>query len=191
VRLLRARRVSRSLLRYSNTRRAPHRPRVSRGRRLLSHLIRRPRWVCGMVAMLLGGGLHLLALQSGPLVLVQPLGVSAVVFALPLAAALRRYRVQAWGAGRRRAGCGRPGRTIAGGSRAAATPLGRLGRSGPRSPGDDHQRGVRWPRAAPGTGPYWAARLAEKDQENCCLRTSNTVARGGVEPPTFRFLGLR
>jgi hypothetical protein len=59
------------------------------GWRLLVHLVRRPRWVLGMVAMLLGGGLHLLALRSGPLVLVQPLGVSAVLFALPLAAALR------------------------------------------------------------------------------------------------------
>ena len=65
------------------------------GWRLLVHLVRRPRWVLGMVAMLLGGGLHLLALRSGPLVLVQPLGVSAVLFALPLAAALRGYRVRA------------------------------------------------------------------------------------------------
>ncbi|MGH3420252.1 MAG: DMT family transporter, partial [Streptosporangiaceae bacterium] len=65
------------------------------GWRLLVHLVRRPRWVFGMVAMLLGGGLHLLALRSGPLVLVQPLGVSAVLFALPLAAALRGYRVRA------------------------------------------------------------------------------------------------
>jgi glycosyltransferase involved in cell wall biosynthesis/drug/metabolite transporter (DMT)-like permease len=66
------------------------------GWRLLAHLVQRPRWVCGMVAMLLGGGLHLLALRSGPLVLVQPLGVTAVLFALPLAAALRGYRVRAW-----------------------------------------------------------------------------------------------
>jgi glycosyltransferase involved in cell wall biosynthesis len=66
------------------------------GLRLLAHLVRRPRWVCGMVAMLLGGGLHLLALRFGPLVLVQPVGVSAVLFTLPLAAALRGYRVRAW-----------------------------------------------------------------------------------------------
>jgi hypothetical protein len=65
------------------------------GWRLLVHLVRRPRWVLGMVAMLLGAGLHLLALRSVPLVLVQPLGVSAVLFALPLAAALRGYRVRA------------------------------------------------------------------------------------------------
>ncbi len=65
------------------------------GWRLLAHLLRRPRWVCGMVAMLLGGVLHLFALRSGPLVLVQPLGVSAVLFALPLAAALNGYRVRA------------------------------------------------------------------------------------------------
>jgi drug/metabolite transporter (DMT)-like permease len=64
------------------------------GWRLLAHLVRRPRWVFGMIAMLLGGGLHLLALRSGPLVLIQPLGVSAVLLALPLAAALRGYRVR-------------------------------------------------------------------------------------------------
>ncbi|MGH3783627.1 MAG: DMT family transporter [Pseudonocardiaceae bacterium] len=66
------------------------------GWRLLAYLVRQPRWVFGMVAMLIGGGLHLLALRSGPLVLVQPLGVCAVLFALPLAAALRGYRVRAW-----------------------------------------------------------------------------------------------
>lgn len=66
------------------------------GWRLLGHLVRQPRWVFGMVAILTGGGLHLLALRSGPLVLVQPLGVSAVLFALPLAAALRGYRVRGW-----------------------------------------------------------------------------------------------
>jgi predicted lysophospholipase L1 biosynthesis ABC-type transport system permease subunit len=65
------------------------------GWRLLVHPVRRPRCVLGMVTMLLGAGLHLLALRSGPLVLVQPLAVSAVLFTLPLAAALRGYRVRA------------------------------------------------------------------------------------------------
>jgi glycosyltransferase involved in cell wall biosynthesis len=64
------------------------------GWRLLGHLLRQPWWVAGCGAMLAGGGLHLIALRIGPLALVQPIGVCAVIFALPVAAALRRRRPQ-------------------------------------------------------------------------------------------------
>lgn len=58
--------------------------------RLLLRLARQPRWLGGIGATLLGAGLHLTALGFGPLTLVQPLGVSALVIALPLGARLAR-----------------------------------------------------------------------------------------------------
>lgn len=64
------------------------------GVRLMTHLVRRKAWLAGVTAMLCGVGLHLLALGHGPLLLVQPLGVSAVVFTLPMAAVLRGRRVR-------------------------------------------------------------------------------------------------
>lgn len=63
------------------------------GLRLLAHLVTRPRWLAGVAAIVAGGCLHVLALRLGPLVLVQPIGVSGLVFALPLAAALHGHRV--------------------------------------------------------------------------------------------------
>jgi drug/metabolite transporter (DMT)-like permease len=64
------------------------------GWRLLVSLARRPRWLAGLTALVMGAVLHVLALLNGPLSLVQPLGVTAVVFAVPVAAALYRYRVR-------------------------------------------------------------------------------------------------
>jgi len=73
-------------------------PSGATGVRLLLHLARRPVWIAGVAAMVAGSGLHLLALGNGPLLLVQPLGVGAVVFTLPMAAALhhRRVRPREW-----------------------------------------------------------------------------------------------
>jgi drug/metabolite transporter (DMT)-like permease len=65
------------------------------GLRLLWALARRPSWLVG-VAALLAAGLHAVALLNGPLTLVQPLGVSAVVFAVPVAALFRKYRIRVW-----------------------------------------------------------------------------------------------
>ena len=62
--------------------------------RLLWQLARRPLWLAGIAATGLGAGLHLLALSHGPLTLVQPLGVTGLLFAVPLAAALGHHRVQ-------------------------------------------------------------------------------------------------
>lgn len=66
------------------------------GWRLLWALTRRPYWLMGVATLLLAAGLHAVALLNGPLALVQPLGVSAVVFAVPVAALFRRYRMRVW-----------------------------------------------------------------------------------------------
>lgn len=65
------------------------------GVRLVAHLLGKPRWLGGVAAMVAGAGLHVLALRLGPLALVQPIGVTGLVFALPLGAALHRRRVVA------------------------------------------------------------------------------------------------
>lgn len=57
---------------------------------LLRHLIVQPRWLLGMAASLSGLALHALALRLGSLAVVQPLVVSALVFAFLFRAALDR-----------------------------------------------------------------------------------------------------
>jgi drug/metabolite transporter (DMT)-like permease len=53
---------------------------------LFARLVRRPRWWVAVSATGIGALLHVVALRFGPLTLVQPLGVSALVLALPLGA---------------------------------------------------------------------------------------------------------
>ncbi|GII59378.1 hypothetical protein Pth03_77670 [Planotetraspora thailandica] len=55
-------------------------------------LARRPRWLIGTAAVAFGGGLHVFALSAGPLIVVQPMGVASLLFALPIAAALHGRR---------------------------------------------------------------------------------------------------
>ncbi|MET8866731.1 DMT family transporter [Nonomuraea sp. NPDC004580] len=55
-------------------------------------LLRRPRWLIGGVSILVGGGLHIVALGLGPLTVVQPMGVASLLFALPLAATLHHRK---------------------------------------------------------------------------------------------------
>ncbi|MET3807688.1 drug/metabolite transporter (DMT)-like permease [Nakamurella sp. UYEF19] len=62
--------------------------------RLLWKLCRRPWWLAGTVADLGSMTLHIFALSLGTLALVQPLGVTGLVFAIPLAALLRRQRIR-------------------------------------------------------------------------------------------------
>lgn len=62
--------------------------------RLLWKLCQRPWWLAGTVADLGSMSLHILALSLGTLALVQPLGVTGLVFAIPLAAVLRRQRIR-------------------------------------------------------------------------------------------------
>lgn len=71
-----------------------------RGPALILSLLRRPRWWLAITATVSGASLHVVALHFGPLTLVQPLGVSALVLALPLGAwfGARQVSRAEWGA---------------------------------------------------------------------------------------------
>ncbi|WP_067715810.1 DMT family transporter [Nocardia yamanashiensis] len=60
---------------------------------LIGSLIRNPRWWAGMVGDAGGYGMQVAALALGAVLLVQPILVSALVFALPLAARLNGRRI--------------------------------------------------------------------------------------------------
>lgn len=62
--------------------------------RLILELLRRPRWLLGNLTDLAAFGLQFLALRSGSLVAVQTLLVSALLFTLPMAAAVANRRLQ-------------------------------------------------------------------------------------------------
>ncbi len=62
--------------------------------RLLWRLCHRPLWLTGVAADLGSMALHVFALSMASLALVQPLGVTGIVFAIPLAALLRRQRIR-------------------------------------------------------------------------------------------------
>lgn len=59
---------------------------------LLRHLLTRPVWLAGMIAAAGTLVLQALALSSGQLVLVQPLLITGLLFALPLSVVLERRR---------------------------------------------------------------------------------------------------
>jgi drug/metabolite transporter (DMT)-like permease len=59
---------------------------------LLVHLVRRPVWVAGIVADVAAFACQFAALRRGSLVVVQPLLVCGLLFALPLGAALTHQR---------------------------------------------------------------------------------------------------
>jgi drug/metabolite transporter (DMT)-like permease len=61
--------------------------------RLLLELIRRPAWVLGIGTVIVGLSLQLVALAYGPLVLVQPLLVTGVLFGAVFSALLAHRRV--------------------------------------------------------------------------------------------------
>jgi hypothetical protein len=61
--------------------------------RLLLDLVRRPVWVLGIVTVIVGLSLQLVALAFGPLVLVQPLLVTGVLFGAVFSAVLAHRRV--------------------------------------------------------------------------------------------------
>jgi hypothetical protein len=62
--------------------------------RLLWRLMHRPLWVAGIAADVLSAALHVLALGLGPVTLVQPLGVTGLVFAVPLGAITHHRRIR-------------------------------------------------------------------------------------------------
>ncbi len=61
--------------------------------RLLVRLAHRPIWLTGVCADGLSAALHVLALSQGSIAVVQPLGVTGLLFAIPLVAVLRRQPV--------------------------------------------------------------------------------------------------
>nr|MDQ6909973.1 DMT family transporter [Actinomycetota bacterium] len=60
---------------------------------LLLRLVTRPRWLLGIAVNLTAYGLQFTSLSYGSLVLVQPLLVSGLLFALPLGAVVRHQRM--------------------------------------------------------------------------------------------------
>lgn len=60
---------------------------------LIIRLARNPRWLLGNGLDVAGFACQLLALRKGPLTLVEPLLVTSLLFAFPVAALLRRQRV--------------------------------------------------------------------------------------------------
>lgn len=60
---------------------------------LLVHLLHRPVWVIGIVAMVLGNLLQAYALAVGSLTMVEPVLVTSLLFALPLGAAWSRQHL--------------------------------------------------------------------------------------------------
>ncbi|MEO9140096.1 MAG: DMT family transporter [Jatrophihabitans sp.] len=65
----------------------------SSGAGALRRVFRHPLWIIGSAAGVAGFGLHVLALSSGALTLVQPLLVTGLLFALPLSYALDHHAV--------------------------------------------------------------------------------------------------
>lgn len=60
---------------------------------LIRELLHRPMWILGVVATVAGLGLQLVALAFAPLIVVQPLLVTAVVFGAMFAALMRHRRL--------------------------------------------------------------------------------------------------
>ncbi|MBV2363203.1 DMT family transporter [Streptomonospora nanhaiensis] len=69
----------------------------------LLHLAQRPRWLLGTLGAGAGVVLHLVALSGAPLTIIQPIGVTGLIFAIVLSAVFNRRRV-------------RPGQIVAGGA---------------------------------------------------------------------------
>jgi drug/metabolite transporter (DMT)-like permease len=82
-----------SVLQQSAARDAPKADALSW--RLLRDLAQRPRWLAGIASDAGSFGLQALALAFGPLALVQPLAVTGVLFAIPLAVQWRGKRLHA------------------------------------------------------------------------------------------------
>jgi drug/metabolite transporter (DMT)-like permease len=83
-----------NVLQHRAARRAP----FGGSGRLLTHLLANPVWIAGLLAGGVGLSLHVVALSAGRLVVVQPLLVSGILFALPLSVVLegRRPPLRDW-----------------------------------------------------------------------------------------------
>ena len=62
--------------------------------RLLWRLAHRPLWLVGVLADVVAAGLHVAALAFGSVALVQPIGVTGLLFAIPLVALINRRRLR-------------------------------------------------------------------------------------------------
>ena len=82
-----------SVLQQSAARETP--PEESLSWRLLVDLAHRPRWLLGIGSDVVSFALQALALAFGPLALVQPLAVTGLLFAVPLAVRRRGRRLHA------------------------------------------------------------------------------------------------
>lgn len=71
----------------------PHEPGSGGGVAFFRALIRRRWWWAGVVTMALGALIHVVALALGPVTLVQPIGVTTLIIALPLDAWLEERRI--------------------------------------------------------------------------------------------------
>nr|WP_046471512.1 DMT family transporter [Allosalinactinospora lopnorensis] len=60
----------------------------------LVYLARRPRWIIGTLAALVGVILHLAALSGAPLTIIQPIGVTGLIFAIVLSTLFNRRRIR-------------------------------------------------------------------------------------------------
>lgn len=80
-----------AVLQQSAARQAPKQDSLSW--RLIVDLAHQPRWLAGIASDGVSFGLQALALAFGPLALVQPLLVTGLLFAMPLAFRLRRRRI--------------------------------------------------------------------------------------------------
>jgi drug/metabolite transporter (DMT)-like permease len=80
-----------SVLQHRSARLVRHEPRY----RLFHHLLTRPVWLAGLAFAGIGLVLHALALVHGSLVVVQPLLISGVLFALPVSVILEGNRPSA------------------------------------------------------------------------------------------------
>jgi drug/metabolite transporter (DMT)-like permease len=65
----------------------------ARSGRIIGQLIRNPRWLLGVVTNTAGYGLQAAALAVGSVIVVQPILVTSLLFALPLSALLARERL--------------------------------------------------------------------------------------------------
>jgi hypothetical protein len=63
---------------------------------LLARLVVRPKWIAGLAFDLAGYAVQWVALTIGSLVVVQPLLVVGLLFALPIKAAYSTYRMRGW-----------------------------------------------------------------------------------------------
>ncbi|MDN5727745.1 MAG: hypothetical protein L0G99_17720, partial [Propionibacteriales bacterium] len=59
------------------------------GWRRLVHLVRTPGWVIGMALVGLGAAFHIVGLTLAPIMIIQPVGITAILFAIVIASRRR------------------------------------------------------------------------------------------------------